>query len=78
MCHVTSGSPQWLSGKEPTCRAGATGSIPGWETPWGWPATHSIVLARRIPGQRGELNIVHAVAESATAEQLSMHHACDG
>ena len=47
------GLSQWLSGKESTCSAGATGGwglIPGWEDPLEeGMATHSSILAWRIP-----------------------------
>ena len=38
--------PWWLSGKESTCNAGDTGSVPGWEEPLKeGMATHSSILA---------------------------------
>ena len=47
------GLPQWLSGKESACNAGATGDArltPGFEDPLEeGMATHSSILAWRIP-----------------------------
>ena len=44
------GLPWWLSYKESTCNAGDTGSIPGsGRSPGGGMATHSSILAWRIP-----------------------------
>ena len=40
----------WLSSKESTCNAADSGSNPGREEPWKKEmATHSIILARKIP-----------------------------
>ena len=65
------GLPQWLSGKESTCNAGATGdvgSIPGsGRSPGGRMATASSILAWRIPMDRGAWQArVHKVAKSQT------------
>ena len=48
----------------------------GWENPLEESmATHSSILARRIPTDRGaQWAIVHGVAESRTTEQLSTAH----
>ena len=50
---MLSALPQWLSGKESTCNAGATGdegSSLGWEDPLEeGVATHSSTVAWRIP-----------------------------
>ena len=63
--------PQWLSGKESGCSAGATGdmgSIPDWEDllEEGM-ATHSSILAWRIRMDRGTWRVtVHRVSKSQT------------
>ena len=44
------GFPGGASGKEPTCKAGDVGSIPeSGRSPGGGQATHSNILAWRIP-----------------------------
>ena len=49
-----SGLPRWLSGEEFACNVGDTGSTLGWEDPLEEEmATHSSILAREIPGDRG-------------------------
>ena len=62
--------PQWLSGKEPACNAGAAGDegLLGWEDPLEkGMATHSSVLAWRIPMDRGALQAtVYGVPKSQT------------
>ena len=50
MAHINfKGLPWWLSGKESSCNAGDMDSIPGSEDPLKGMATHSSVLAWRIP-----------------------------
>ena len=50
---LTSGLPWWLSSKESACSTGATDSIPGsGRSPGGRMATHSGILAWRIPVDR--------------------------
>ena len=63
------GFPGSSDGKEPTCNEGDL----GWEDPLEKDmATHSSVLAWRIPMDRGAWRAtVHGVAESDTTEQLS-------
>ena len=49
------GFPDSSVGKESTCNAGDLGSILGWEDPLKWGmATHSSILAWRIPMDRGD------------------------
>ena len=44
------GLPKWFSGKEPTCQAGDTGSIPGLgRVPWRRKWQPTPVFLRRIP-----------------------------
>ena len=59
-----------LSGKEPAYSAGGTGSIPGLGTsPEKGMATHSNVLAWRIPMDRGAWQAtVHGVSKSDTTQ----------
>ena len=59
-------------GKESTCETEDLGSIPGWEDSLKKSmATHSSILAWRIPMDRGAWQaIVHEVLESDTTEQL--------
>ena len=48
------GFPGGSNGKESTCNAGDPGSIPGWgRSPGEGMATHSSILAWRIPMDRG-------------------------
>ena len=48
------GFPGSSAGKESACNAGDLGSIPGWEDPLEeGMATHSSILAWRIPVDRG-------------------------
>ena len=53
VCTYLYGLPSWLSGKEFTCKAGATGdasSIPGWgSSPGGGNGNHRCILAWEIP-----------------------------
>ena len=68
---VWHGLPRWLSGKESAYNAGATGdmgSIPGLgRSPGGGHATHSSILAWRIPMDRGAwCTIVQGVTKSWT------------
>ena len=62
-----SGFPWWLSGEESTCNAGDPASILGlWRSPGGGHATHSSILAWRIPRDRGAwCAAVHEVTMSA-------------
>ena len=57
-----------LDGKESSCNVGDLGSIPGLgRSPGGEHATHSTILAWRIPMDRGDWHAtVHAVAKSQT------------
>ena len=54
--------------KESACNAGDVGSVPGWEGPLEeGMATHSSILAWRIPMDRGAWWVaVHVVVESRT------------
>ena len=66
------GLPWWLSGKESTCSAGAagdTGSIPGLGRflEEGM-ATHSGILAWRIPGTEEPGGLPSIVSQSETIE----------
>ena len=65
------GSPSGSDGKEFTCNVGDLGSVPGLgKSPEEGIATHSSILAWRIPMDRGAWQaIVHGVAKSRT--QLS-------
>ena len=67
------GFPGGSDGKESACNAGDLGSIPGLERCLGGgQATHSIILAWRIPMERGAWGAtVDGVAKSRT--QLSTH-----
>ena len=69
------GFPGGSDGKESACSAGDWGLIAGWEDPIEeGMATHSTVLAWRIPMDRGTWRAtVHGVANSWT--RLSMKHA---
>ena len=60
------GLPHRFSGKESTYNAGDMGSIPGLgKPPEEGMATHSSILAWRVPVDRGACRaIVHGVAES--------------
>ena len=62
------GSPGGSNRKESVCNAGDPSSIPGWEDPLGEEmATHSSILAWRIPMDRGAWRApVHGVAKSRT------------
>ena len=62
------GSPDGAEGKEPTCSVGDLGLIPGWEDPLEeGMATHSSILAWRIPMERGAWQAtIHEVAMSQT------------
>ena len=64
------GFPGGSDGKESACNAGDLGSIPGWEDPLEeGMATHSSILAWRIPMDRGAWQAtVHSVTESDTSE----------
>ena len=56
------GFPGSLAGKESTCNAGDMGSIPGLGT-----ATHSSILAWRIPIDRGAWQVtIHGFPKSQT------------
>ena len=72
------GLPWWLRGKESACSAGEagdTGSISGSEDPLEeGMATHSSVLAWRVPGTGAWQATVHGVAKSWTQlKGLSTH-----
>ena len=55
LCH-TVGLCLWLSGKESTCNAGDTGSVPGWEDPLEKEmTTHSSIVTWEIPEKPGRL-----------------------
>ena len=57
---ATADFPGGLDSKESACNVGDLGSVLGWEDPLEEDmATHSSILARRIP-----MNRVHAVAKS--------------
>ena len=60
--------PGGSDGKESTCNAGDLSSIPGLgRSPGGGHATHSSILAWRIPMDRGAWQTtVHGVAKSQT------------
>ena len=62
------GFPGGSDGKESTCNAGDLGSIPGWEDSLEeGMATHSSILAWRIPMGRGAWwAAVHGVTKSQT------------
>ena len=62
------GSPSGSDGKEFTCNVGDLGSVPGLgKSPEEGIATHSSILAWRIPMDRGAWQaIVHGVAKSWT------------
>ena len=68
---VFSGFPGGSDSKESSCSGGDLGSIPGLgRSPGGERATHSNILAWRIPMDRGAWQaIVHGVSKSGT--QLS-------
>ena len=70
------GLPQWFSDKEYACNAGDAGWIPGSEiSPGGVTATHSSVLAWRIPMGRGAWRATfHSVSKSwPRLKQLRTH-----
>ena len=62
-------------GKEFACSAGDLGSIPGLgKSPGGGHATHSSILAWRIPTDRGAWQAtVHGVTRSQKQQRLSTH-----
>ena len=62
------GSPHGSDGKESACNAGDLGLISGWgRFPGGGHATHSSILAWRIPKDRGAwMTTVHVIAKSQT------------
>ena len=58
------GHPEWLSGKESTCNAEDSGSIPGsGRSPGGGHGNHSSILAWRILDRRVWQATVHGVAK---------------
>ena len=61
-------SPHGSDGKESACNAGDLGLISGWgRFPGGGHATHSSILAWRIPKDRGAwLATVHVIAKNQT------------
>ena len=65
--------PDGSDDKESACKAGDPGSIPGLGSLEKGMATHSSVLAWRIPWtmELGGLHAVHSCKESDTAEQLT-------
>ena len=68
--------PQWLSGKEPACNAGAAGDegLLGWEDPLEkGMATHSSVLAWRIPmdGEARRATVCRVAKSQTQLKQLS-------
>ena len=67
---LDTGFPGGSGGKEPTCNAGDLDSILGWEDPLEESiATHSSILAWRIPMDRGAWQAtVQGIAESDTTE----------
>ena len=62
------GFPDGAEGKEPASSVGDLGLIPGWKDPLEESvATHSSILAWRIPMERGAWQAtVHGVAQSQT------------
>ena len=71
------GFPGGSAGKEPACSAGDMGLIPGsGRSPGGGQATHSNILAWRIPwtGEAGELHSSWCHKQSDTNEQLTQHY----
>ena len=65
-----------VDGKESACNVGDLGSIPGLErSPGGGMATHSSILAWRIPIDRGAwwAAVLGGRKESDTTEQLRTH-----
>ena len=70
------GFPGGSDGKESACNVGDLGSIPGWDDPLEeGMATHSSLLAWRIPMDRGAGRAtVHGITKSRTQlKQLSVH-----
>ena len=65
---IKMGFPWWLSEEENAASAGDPGSIPGsGRSPGGGHATHSTILAWRIPKDRGDWRAtVRALAKSQT------------
>ena len=70
------GSPGGSDGKESACNAGDWVQSLGLEYPVGQRmATHSIILAWKIPGTEGAWwATVHGVAESGMSERLTHTH----
>ena len=64
----------WLSGKESTCHAGDTGSIPGSGRSPGVGNGNTLQYScLKNSMDRGAWATVHGVRKSDTSEQLSMH-----
>ena len=63
------GLPEWLSGKEPACNAGAVGDsdfIPGWGDPLEeMTAIHPNILAWRTPGTEEHVGLWSLVPQRA-------------
>ena len=74
--HLVPGVSQWLSGKESACKAGVEGDMGGDRSPFqslggevpleGEMATHSRILAWRIPMDRGHGRLLSIGSQSWT------------